>query len=84
MSISRDELKDLRRYLRANCPTLKVTAGRGTWWRLTHVSGSDKDWKFSEDEIQFLSQLGFEVRGFSYSCINMYQAEKIIEEVIRA
>jgi len=81
--ISKDELKTLRKYLKKNCPGLKITTGRGGWHRMTYIRGSGEGQKFTEEEMQFLTNIGL-LPCKSFSSINMFQAEKIIEEVIRA
>lgn len=81
--ITRDDLRDLRKYLKKNCPGLKITTGRGGWWRMTYIRGSGEGQRFTEEEVQFLTNIGL-LPCRNFSSINMFQAEKILEEVIRA
>ncbi len=81
--VSKDDLKTLRKFLKKNCPGLKITTGRGGWYRMTYIRGSGDGNKFSDEEIQFLTSIGL-LPCKNFSSINMFQAEKIIEEVIRA
>ena len=57
-NITRDDLRDLRKFLKKNCPGLKITTGRGGWWRMTYVYGGGEHSRFTEEEKQFLTQIG--------------------------
>lgn len=82
-NITRDDLKALRKFIRANCPGLKITTGRGGWWRMTYIYGSGEHSRFTEEEKQFLTQIGL-LPCTGFLTINMYQADKILQEVIKA
>ncbi len=82
-TITRDDLKTLRKFLKKNCPGLKITTGRGGWWRMTYVYGGGELSRFTEEEKQFLTQIGL-LPCTGFLSINMYQAEKILEEVRKA
>jgi len=66
MPLTMEEVRAGREKIRKNCPTLKLTTGRGRWKKHTYAYGSGNN-GFTEKEKEFLQQnVGVECGSFAW------------------
>ena len=77
---AKDEIKIIRKYIKAHVPTVSVTMGIGTAWGWIDIYSKDKGAPFSPDEFSGLRALGFNP-GSNWDVISPEERHKLAAEL---